>query len=60
VSDQCPNVTLRVNGVTVVTTSATDFQKGSCNSVMVGREVTVQGMQNAATGIVTATTVVRN
>jgi hypothetical protein len=59
VSGQCPNVTLRVNGVTVVTNGATDFQKGNCNGVMAGREITVQGMQNAA-GLVTATTVVRN
>ena len=48
VSGECPSVTLRVNGVTVVTNSATDFQKGSCDSLKVGREVTVQGTQNAA------------
>jgi hypothetical protein len=58
-SGECPTVTLRVNGLTVVTNQATDFQKGSCNAVMVGREVTVEGLQSAA-GIVTATIVVRN
>jgi hypothetical protein len=60
VSGRCPDLILRVNGVTVVTNSATEFQRGSCNSINVGREVAVQGMQNAATGIVTATILVRD
>jgi hypothetical protein len=41
----CPNVTYVIQGRTVVTTSATDFQNGSCSSVKAGRDVQVQGVE---------------
>ena len=44
-SGDCPSVTYVIKGRTVVTTSATDFQKGSCSSVKPGKDVQVQGVE---------------
>jgi hypothetical protein len=55
---ECPAVTFLINGLTILASSATDFQKGSCKAIKVGTDVTVQGTPNAA-GIVIATVIAR-
>ena len=44
-SGECPTVTYVIKGRTVVTTAATDFQKGSCSSIKAGRDVQVEGVE---------------
>jgi hypothetical protein len=57
-SGDCPNVTYVVQGRTVVTSDATDFQKGSCSSNRPGRQVEVQGVE-LANGTIQAAVVIR-
>ena len=56
---QCPTLTFEVNARTVRTTSSTDFQAGSCNTIDDGDDVTVEGMVEADNSI-TATSVRKN
>jgi hypothetical protein len=58
ISGNCPAVTLVVGTATVVASAATDFQKGSCNSIKEGSELHVQGMQQAP-GVIIASVVSR-
>ncbi len=55
----CPTLTFVVSGRTVHTTSATDFQGGSCNALADGNDVTVEGVEETDNSI-TATVVRRN
>jgi hypothetical protein len=50
---------LTVNNVTVKANSATDYQRGNCTSVSVGREVIIHGTRDAS-GVVTATVIIRD
>jgi hypothetical protein len=55
-SGVCPNVTYVLNEGTVVTTSATDFQKGSCSQIKPGNDIKVEGVELEG-GIIRATVV---
>jgi hypothetical protein len=54
----CPNVTYVLKEGTVVTTPATDFQKGSCASIKVGDDIKVEGVELEG-GIIRATVVIK-
>jgi hypothetical protein len=43
-SGACPNVTLRVNGMTIVTDRTTDYTKSKCTDLRRGRDVSGAGM----------------
>jgi hypothetical protein len=45
-SGKCPSLTFSANGQTVVVSSATNFDKGSCSSMGNGKSVHVAGMQS--------------
>ena len=57
-SGECPTVTYVIKGRTVVTTAATDFQKGSCSSIKAGRDVQVEGVE-LVDGTIRADVVIR-
>ena len=54
----CPNVTYVLKEGTVVTTPATDFQKGSCATIKVGDDIKVEGVELEG-GIIRATAVIK-
>ena len=54
----CPNVTYVLKEGTVVTTPATDFQKGSCASIKPGEDIKVEGVE-LESGIIRATVVIK-
>ena len=54
----CPNVTYVLKEGTVVTTPATDFQKGSCGSIKPGDDIKVEGVELEG-GIIRATVVTK-
>jgi hypothetical protein len=54
----CPNVTYVLKEGTVVTTSATDFQKGSCATIKPGNDIKVEGVELEG-GIIRATVVIK-
>jgi hypothetical protein len=57
-SGTCPNVTYVLKEGTVVTTPATDFQKGSCASIKPGDDIKVEGVELEG-GIIRATVVTK-
>jgi len=57
-SGMCPNVTYVLEEGTVVTTPATDFQKGSCASIKSGEDIKVEGVELEG-GIIRATVVTK-
>jgi hypothetical protein len=41
----CPNVSYVIKDRTVVTSAATDFQKGPCSKIKTGKDVHVEGVE---------------
>jgi hypothetical protein len=56
---QCPTLTFVVSGRTVRTTSETKFKAGSCSTIQVGDDVTVEGVVEADNSL-TATSIRKN
>lgn len=55
ITGTCPNVTFTVAGRTIVANSSTDYRRGKCKDLTVGRGVEVQGTTTGANESVTAT-----
>jgi hypothetical protein len=52
-SGTCPTLTLNVNGVTVTTSAATDFDGVACTALAVGTKVEVEGELQGSTLVAT-------